>query len=78
MYSYYPLPEDQGEPILALYVCECAGCGWISKRVKYCPDHTTAIDRAECQIEFAAGNEIDPTLSTIFPARSSPRRRMAG
>jgi hypothetical protein len=46
--------------------------------MKYCADHTTAIDRAECQIEFAASNEIDPTLSTIFPARSSPRRRIHG
>jgi hypothetical protein len=46
--------------------------------MKYCADHATAIDRAECQIEFAASNEIDPTLSAIFPPRSSPKWRMAG
>jgi len=78
MHSYHSLPEDQSEPIPTLHVCECAGCSWVSKRMKYCADHSTAIDRAECQIEFAASNEIDPTLSSIFPRGSSRQRRMAG
>jgi hypothetical protein len=76
--SYQSLMEEQAASPNALYLCECAGCGWASERMQYCADHTTAIDRAECQIEFAASDEIDPTLSTIFPPRSSPQRRIAG